>query len=639
MYLLGIIKLAVFRRGKMNNLITEIENGRDINSLSNFEMVTLSKNVRELLVEIVHANGDAGHLASSLGAVEITLALHRIFTTPKDKILWDVGHQAYVHKILTGRLDRMSTLRQVDGLSGFPDRRESDHDAFGVGHAGTALSAATGYILGRDLQKQDYSVVAVVGDGALTAGMSFEALNHLGDIGGDIVVILNDNEMSISPNVGAMNRSVNRVRVSPAYRDFKVELKKFVTQLPAGDRLWDEWRRLKRVPRDLMVQSGFWDHLGFDYYGPIDGHDIEILESTLRSVKHFTGKPALIHALTKKGQGVEEAEADPVKSHSGTYWLKAPTSPEKKKRTYSEVFGDSLGKICATDEKVVVITPAMLEGSGLTNLKKQFPNRVFDVGIAEQHAVTTAAGLAASGMKPVVAIYSTFLQRGFDSVVHDVVVQGLPVIFAIDRAGLVGEDGRTHQGFADISYLRCLPDMVVAAPSDDDELSALLSLAIDHEGPIAIRYPRGIAATEISSLKNESLHIGKGALLRPGSDFALIGIGSVIPDCLEVAEEFAKRDISIGVVNARFAKPLDRELITQIAKETKGIITVEDNSLIGGFGEGVLSLLSDLRMGDKFLGSIGIPDMIVEHATQSQQKKICQIDTEGILAQVERFIM
>ncbi|MBG93624.1 MAG: 1-deoxy-D-xylulose-5-phosphate synthase [Chloroflexi bacterium] len=623
----------------MTNLITEIESGRDINTLSNSEMIKLSKDIRELLVEIVHANGDAGHLASSLGAVEITLALHRIFKTPEDKILWDVGHQAYVHKILTGRLDRMSTLRQEGGLSGFPDRRESDHDAFGVGHAGTALSASTGYVLGRDLQKQDYSVVAVVGDGALTAGMSFEALNHLGDIGGNVIVILNDNEMSISPNVGAMNRNVNRMRVSPAYRDFKIELKKFVTQLPAGDRLWDEWRRLKRVPRELVVQSGFWDHLGFDYYGPIDGHDIEILESTLKSVKHFTGKPVLIHALTRKGYGVEEAEADPVKSHSGTYWLKSPISPENKKRTYSEVFGDSIGKICETNEKVVVITPAMLEGSGLTNLKKQFPNRVIDVGIAEQHAVTTAAGLAASGMKPVVAIYSTFLQRGFDSVIHDVVVQKLPVIFAIDRAGLVGEDGRTHQGFADISYLRCLPDMIVAAPSDDEELSALLNLATDHDGPFAIRYPRGAAVTEISGLTNRSLDIGKGTVLRSGSDLALIGIGSVIPDCLEVAEEFAKRNLSVAVVNARFAKPLDSELITQIAKETKGVITVEDNSLIGGFGEGVLSLLSELRMGEKFLGAIGIPDMIVEHGTQSQQRKICKIDTEGIFEQVERFIM
>jgi 1-deoxy-D-xylulose-5-phosphate synthase len=420
----------------MTDLLTTLDQGRDLTSLSSDEMMELAAELRELLVEVVHANGDAGHLASNLGAVELSLALHRVFDTPYDRIIWDVGHQAYVHKILTGRRGQMGTLRRQDGISGFPDRRESEHDSFGVGHAGTALSAVAGYAIARDLRHEKHEIVAVVGDGALTAGMSFEALNHLGHMGSDVIVVLNDNEMSISPNVGAINRSINRIRVGTAYRDFKVELKNFVTHLPAGDRLWDEWRRLKRVPREFVVQSGFWDQLGFDYYGPIDGHDIDVMESTLKSVRHFTGKPALVHVLTQKGHGVPEAEADPVRSHSGTFWMKKPSNGSGGGRTYSQVFGDAARELCLTDERVVVITPAMLEGSGLTALQEEFPDRVFDVGIAEQHAVTAAAGVAAAGMRPIVAIYSTFLQRGFDSVVHDVVVQGLPVVFSIDRAGV-----------------------------------------------------------------------------------------------------------------------------------------------------------------------------------------------------------
>jgi len=619
----------------MASLLDALDAGRELGSLSSVEMDVLAEEIRLLLVDTIHANGDAGHLASNLGVVELSLALHRVFKTPRDKIIWDVGHQAYIHKLMTGRRGEISTLRQRGGLSGFPDRRESEHDAFGVGHAGTALSAAAGYALARDLRGEDFDIVAVVGDGALTAGMSFEALNHLGSLGSDVIVVLNDNEMSISPNVGAINRSINRLRVNTAYRDFKNELKKVVTHMPTGNWWWDEWRRLKRVPREFIVQSGFWDHLGFDYYGPIDGHDIDELESTLRSVKHFTGKPALIHASTEKGHGVPEAAADPVKSHSGTYWLKpAGDASVTPVPTYSQVFGDAAARLMREDDRIVVITPAMIEGSGLTALEREFPTRVIDVGIAEQHAVTVGAGLAAAGMKPIVAIYSTFLQRGYDSVVHDVSVQGLPVVFAIDRAGHVGEDGRTHQGFADISFLRCLPDMVIAAPVDAAELDDLLRTALAHDGPFAIRYPRGRAPLDLSVRTGEPVRIGTGTTLRPGDDLALIGFGSVLPDCLEAAEALAVDGVSTAVINARFAKPLDEELILEAARRTGAVVTIEENVRAGGFGEAVLSLLADHVLAGAYLGAIAMPDAIVEHASQSQQRTEAGLDVAGIVRTV-----
>ena len=623
----------------MAKLLDALDAGADLRALSEDEMVTLAGEIRELLVETIHANGDAGHLASNLGSVELSLALHRAFRTPRDKIIWDVGHQAYIHKLLTGRRGEISTLRQQGGLSGFPDRRESEHDAFGVGHAGTALSAAAGYALARDLKRDDFDIVAVVGDGALTAGMTFEALNHLGSLGSNVIVVLNDNEMSISPNVGAITRNINRFRVNSAYRDFKNELKKVVTHMPTGNWWWDEWRRLKRVPREFIIQSGFWDQLGFDYYGPIDGHDIGQLESTLRSVRHFTGKPALIHAHTEKGHGVPEAAADPVKSHSGTFWLKPVSDPAvTPARTYSQVFGDTAAELMGEDDRIVVITPAMIEGSGLTSLQQEFPDRVVDVGIAEQHAVTVGAGLAAAGMKPIVAIYSTFLQRGYDSVVHDVAVQGLPVILAIDRAGHVGEDGRTHQGFADISFLRCLPDMVVAAPVDDAELGDLLRTALEHDGPFAIRYPRGSAAVEISARNAGPVQIGTGTVLREGSDLALVGLGAVLPDCIEAADMLEIDGTSATVVNARFAKPLDEELILDAARRTQAIVTVEENVRAGGFGEAVLSLLADHGLAHCYLGAITMPDAIVEHASQSQQRLDAGLDSASIVRTVRELL-
>ena len=616
-------------------MLDELGHSKDLRDLKGDELTALASEIRDLLVETVHSNGDAGHLASNLGAVELSLALHRVFETPRDKIIWDVGHQAYVHKILTGRKDQIATIRQADGLSPFPERSESPHDAFGVGHAGTALSAAAGYAMARDLRGEDHEIIAVVGDGAMTAGMSFEALNHLGTLGSNVIVVLNDNAMSISPNVGALSRSVNRVRVSSAYRDLKVELRNVVLHLPAGKRLWDEASKLKRTSRELLVQAGFWEQFGFDYYGPIDGHDIEVLESTFRSVRHFTGKPALVHILTEKGRGIPEAEADPVKSHSGTYWLKKPVAAGAP--TYSEVFGREVIDLLAADERVVVITPAMIEGSGLTAARELFPDRVIDVGIAEQHAVTAAAGLAAAGMRPIVAIYSTFLQRGYDSVVHDVAVQGLPVIFAIDRAGLVGEDGRTHQGFADISFLSCLPGMVVSAPADAGELGGLLRTALAYEnGPFAIRYARGRAP--IGKPASTPLEVGRGITVRSGSDVALIAIGSVIPDCVSAAEALADDGLDVAVVNARFAKPLDEALILSTARRTRAVITVEENAKAGGFGEAVRALLVEHGLGDTMLGTITLPDTTVAHASQAQQRALCGLDADGIARTVRELM-
>jgi len=616
-------------------VLDELGHSKDLRDLKGDELTALASEIRDLLVETVHSNGDAGHLASNLGAVELSLALHRVFETPRDKIIWDVGHQAYVHKILTGRKDQIATIRQADGLSPFPERSESPHDAFGVGHAGTALSAAAGYAMARDLRGEDHEIIAVVGDGAMTAGMSFEALNHLGTLGSNVIVVLNDNAMSISPNVGALSRSVNRVRVSSAYRDLKVELRNVVLHLPAGKRLWDEASKLKRTSRELLVQAGFWEQFGFDYYGPIDGHDIEVLESTFRSVRHFTGKPALVHILTEKGRGIPEAEADPVKSHSGTYWLKKPVAAGAP--TYSEVFGREVIDLLAADERVVVITPAMIEGSGLTAARELFPDRVIDVGIAEQHAVTAAAGLAAAGMRPIVAIYSTFLQRGYDSVVHDVAVQGLPVIFAIDRAGLVGEDGRTHQGFADISFLSCLPGMVVSAPADAGELGGLLRTALAYEdGPFAIRYARG--RTPIGKPASAPLEVGRGITVRSGSDVALIAIGSVIPDCVSAAEALADDGLDVAVVNARFAKPLDEALILSTARRTRAVITVEENAKVGGFGEAVRALLVEHGLGDTMLGTITLPDTTVAHASQAQQRALCGLDADGIARTVRELM-
>ena len=625
----------------MSKILDRVETPRDLRSLTYEQLESLAGEIREFLVDTVDCIGGGGHLASNLGVVELSIALHRLFDSPVDKIIWDVSHQVYVHKILTGRKDRMATIRQYQGLSGFADRGESPHDSFGAGHAGTAISAAVGMAVARDLQQKDFFTIAVVGDGAMTAGMALEAMNHAGHLGTRrLIVILNDNAMSISPNVGALSRNVNRLRTDPLYRNAKRELGEIVEHLPLGKQVWEATKRVKSSVRDVFVPAKFWEQFGFEYYGPIDGHDIRQLELTLADLKKVEGKPVLLHIFTEKGHGVPEAEADPIKSHSGTYWLKKPSAADAPapKPTYSQVFAQATQELIESDPRVVAVTAAMLEGTALAPVHAKHPERVFDVGIAEQHAVTFAAGLATEGIKPIAAIYSTFLQRGFDSVVHDVVVQNLPVVFALDRAGFVGDDGKTHQGFIDVSYLRCLPNMVVSAPKDEAELRDLLYTGVQHNGPFAVRYPRGAGPGAPTELPMRQLPIGKGEVLREGKDVTLVGFGSTVQECLRAANILDEAGIDAAVINARFAKPLDVELLADYALRTRGIITAEENVRAGGFGAGVLEALAEEGLGDRVLATLAMPDTIVDHGPQTTMRQVYGLDGPGIAAKVQELI-
>ncbi len=616
----------------MTRILDRVDSPADLRSLSHAELQELAREVREFLVETVHCIGGGGHLASNLGVVELSIALHRLFDSPKDKILWDVSHQIYVHKILTGRKERMATIRQYQGLSGFADRNESEHDAFGAGHAGTAISAAVGMAVARDLRGEHNHVVAVVGDGAMTAGMSLEAMNHAGHLQEDVIVILNDNAMSISPNVGALSRNVNKLRIDPLYRNAKREIGSMVEHLPLGRQVWEGAKRVKASMRDLLVPARFWEQFGFEYYGPVDGHDLYELEATLAAIKKVRTKPVLLHILTEKGHGIPEAAADPIKSHSGTYWMKKAADPAAAPPvpTYSQVFAQATQELIEQDPRVVAVTAAMLEGTGLAPVHRKHPDRVFDVGIAEQHAVTFAAGMATQGMRPIAAIYSTFLQRGFDSIVHDVVVQNLPVVFAMDRAGYVGDDGKTHQGFIDISYLRCLPNMVVAAPKDETELRDLLYTGVNHDGPFAVRFPRGTGTGAPTDLPMKALPIGKAEVLREGRDITLLAFGTPVTECLQAARILEDTGIEATVVNARFAKPLDENLILRLARETGGIVTAEENVQAGGFGEGVLALLAEHGLADRLLTMLTMPDAIVDHGPQVTFRHLHGLDAAGI---------
>ena len=617
----------------MTQILDRVEGPRDLRSLTYDQLEQLASEIRQFLVQTVDCIGGGGHLASNLGVVELSIALHRLFESPKDKIIWDVSHQVYVHKILTGRKGQMNTIRQFGGLSGFADPHESEHDAFGAGHAGTSISAAVGLAAARDLLGEDFYSIAVIGDGAMTAGMALEAMNHAGHMGtGRLLVVLNDNAMSISPNVGALSRNVNKLRVDPLYRNTKREIGQFVEHLPLGRQVWEGAKRVKASVRDLLIPASFWEQFGFEYYGPIDGHDIQELELTLASIKKVEGKPVLLHILTEKGHGVPEAEADPVKSHSGTYWLKKPAAPgaPPPRPTYSQVFAQATEELLEADSRVVAVTAAMLEGTGLAPVHTRYPDRVFDVGIAEQHAVTFAAGLAMQGIRPICAIYSTFLQRGFDSVVHDVAIHGLPVVFALDRAGFVGDDGKTHQGFIDVSYLRCLPGMVVSAPKDETELRDLLYTATHHDGPFAIRFPRGSGPGAPDTLPMKQLPVGRGEVLREGDDVTLVGFGSTVQECLGAAAILEESGIQATVINARYAKPLDVDLLVRYAQSTAGLVTAEENVAAGGFGEGVLDALAEHGLGDRCLAILAMPDAVVDHGPQATFRKIHQLDAAGI---------
>jgi 1-deoxy-D-xylulose-5-phosphate synthase len=609
------------------SVLDRVNGPADLKNLSPAELDELCNDIRTALIETTRSNG--GHLASSLGAVEMTVALHRVFNSPEDKIIWDVGHQAYAHKLLTGRRDSFISIRKFRGLSGFPVRGESPHDAFGAGHAGTSVSAALGMALARDLKNEDYQVLAVIGDGSLGAGMAFEAVNHAGNMKSKVIVILNDNGISISPTVGAMARRLNRVRFSAGYEKTKRNARRTLSRLPLGVSAWTVTKWIKRRAERALLYKSYWTEMGFVYLGPVDGHDIAEMERAMVRARDFESGPVLIHLITQKGRGHQPAEADPTKFHGvSPNAIKKAATP-----SYSQVFGSTLADIMRSDKRVVAITAAMLDGTGIAELAKEFPDRVFDVGICEQHAVTLAAGLAAQGMVPVVAIYSTFLQRAYDQVIHDVCLQDLPVVFAIDRAGLVGDDGKTHQGTLDISYLRLIPNMVVAAPKDEDELRSMLHLAVESGRPFAVRYPRG-AGYGLEPTGKNGLSPGRGEILRRGGDLAILAIGSTVYPALEAAELLAAKRLDCTVANARFAKPLDTGLIDELLGSHRGLVTVEENTICGGFGSAVLEYLSAAGRNKGNIACIALPDSFIEHGSQEILRNKFQLDAEGIADRV-----
>lgn len=611
-------------------MLENIKGPEDIKHLGIDELKDLAAEIRKVIIETVSKNG--GHLASNLGVVELAIALHYVFESPRDRIIWDVGHQSYPHKLLTGRFPLFHTLRKLGGISGFPKIEESPHDAFGTGHSSTSISAALGMAEARDIRGEERKVIAVIGDGALTAGMAFEALNHAGHLKRDLIVILNDNEMSISKNVGALSEYLNRILTGNLYRKFKDETKQFLKSIPRkfSEPVAKLAEKAEETLKGIFLPPGLiFEELGFEYLGPIDGHNIELLITTLKRLKDIKG-PVLLHVITKKGKGYKYSEEDPCVFHGvGPFSLETGSPVKSTQKTYSELFGEYLTELASRDPRIIAITAAMKDGTGLTLFYEKFPERLYDVGIAEQHAVTFAAGLAKEGLRPFVAIYSTFLQRAFDQIIHDVCIQRLPVTFCIDRAGIAGEDGPTHQGQFDLSYLRIVPNLVVMAPKDGPELRSMLELSLRIEGPSAIRYPRGKAIV-VEGGSNQ-FTIGQAEILREGEDIVLLAIGNMVGPALEAAQELKTMDIDATVVNARFVKPLDESLIYSLAQRIKRIITVEDNSLAGGFGSAVLEFLQRAGLHDVTVRCLGIPDLFVEHGSQQELRERYGLSKSGIM--------
>ncbi len=616
----------------MPRLLDTIDLPRDLHGLDTGQLTMVARELREELISSVSQTG--GHLSSNLGTIELSIALHSVFESPRDKIVWDTGHQAYPHKMLTGRRGKLHTIRQEGGISGFLMREESEHDQFGAGHASTAVSAAVGMAVARDLRHEDHSVVAVLGDGALTGGLAYEAINNAGQLRSPIIVVLNDNAMSISPNVGAVARMLERVRTDPRYSAAKGEVENILHRVPMGGTALGAAKRVKKSVKELVLFNMFWEELGFTYLGPVDGHDMTRLVEVMRRARTVRG-PVLVHLYTTKGKGFDPAEADNEKLHS----VSPPGSAKPSAPNYDAVFGQTLTALAENDQRIVAITAGMCGGTGLVGFSKRFPDRFFDVGIAEAHAVTFAAGLATQGMRPVAAIYSTFLQRAYDQIVHDVCAQNLHVVFAIDRAGLVGNDGRTHQGVYDLSYLRSLPNMVVMAPKDEDELRHMIVTALRHDGPIAVRYPRGAGYGVSTEEPMRNLTIGEGEVLRNGSDVAIVAIGATVMPSLDAAAMLAKQDIQATVVNARFVKPLDERILADLGGRFRQIFTVEENAIAGGFGSAVMEALERLGITDVDVHRIGVPDRFIDHATQSQQRRELRLDATGIAEQVRAGIL
>lgn len=614
------------------SILKAINSSNDVKQLSRQELKQLAQEVRDRIIEVVSKNG--GHLASSLGAVELTIAIHYVFDLPDDTLIWDVGHQAYAHKLLTGRNKEFDTLRQYSGISGFTKTKESPYDGFTVGHSSTSISAGLGICYGKYLNKEDSDVISVIGDGSLTAGLAYEGLNQTGDLKRSSIVILNDNDMSISQNVGALSSFLSRTFSAKYLQTVRNRIGAFLRSLPKiGDDMYQIAKRSEESFKTFVTPGMLFEAFGFDYFGPIDGHNLDHLIDILKNIKR-PKDPILLHVTTKKGKGYPPAEQNPIYFHGvGSFAVETGKSNKKadERPTYTQVFGNQMLEHARKNEKIVAVTAAMPEGTGLSRFSKEFPERFFDVGIAEQHAVTFSAGLASKGLKPVVAIYSTFLQRAFDQILHDVCIDSYPVIFALDRGGIVGADGPTHHGLFDYSYLRCMPNMTIMAPKDENELARMFSTAIKHNGPVAIRYPRGKGLGVEVDEDPKPIEIGKAELIQEGEDVLLIAIGGSVQESVIAAEKLKEQNISVGVINARFVKPLDTELLTKQIHKVKKAIIIEEHVLDGGFGSAVIEMLADQNVQGTTIKRIGIKDQFVEHGPQELLKEKYGIGSKAII--------
>lgn len=617
-------------------IIEKINKPNDIKKLDPIEYNQLASEIRQFLVDNISKTG--GHLASNLGVVELTMALHIVFNLPQDKLIWDVGHQSYTHKILTGRKDKFGRLRKFGGMSGFPKRNESDYDAFDTGHSSTSISAALGYACARDAGGEHYNVIAVIGDGALTGGMAYEALNNASRVKGNFIIVLNDNKMSISKNVGGVSKMLGDVRASDTYYDVKESVVNTLYKVPGGQKIIDSIKHTKSNIRQLVIPNQMFESMGITYLGPVNGHDINKLIKIFTVAKRID-RPVLVHVVTQKGHGYKPAERNPSKFHGiSPFDVKSGNTLSKGGgKTYSEVFSDSICTIAKNDKKVAAITAAMPDGTGLTKFSKWFPERFYDVGIAEEHAVTFSAGLAAGGLKPVFAVYSSFLQRAYDQILHDVCIQQLHVVFAIDRAGLVGSDGETHQGIFDLSFLRSIPNMTMFAPKNAWELEEGLKFALeDFYGPISIRYPRGEAVTDYEEFKAPIVY-GKSEVMYMESDIALFAVGTMVQTADTVRKGLKEKGFNVSLINARFVKPIDEEMIRQLSSNHSVLVTLEENVQKGGFGEGVCEYVNDEQLDIKVL-NISLPDDYVEHGSVSILKAEEGIDAESVMEKILNFI-
>ncbi|MBT3316452.1 1-deoxy-D-xylulose-5-phosphate synthase [bacterium] len=617
-------------------ILEKIDSLDQLSDLNSGQLEQLCSELREKIISTVSETG--GHLGASLGVVELTVALHLVFNSPKDKIIWDVGHQAYVHKLLTGRLNNFHTLRQKGGISGFPKRSENEHDMFGVGHASTSISAALGFAIARDIKGTDEKVIAVIGDGSMSGGLAFEAMNNAGQVQPNMIVVLNDNEMSISPNVGALAKYLTRITSGQLYTRFEADLWKILGKLPHGSKAQKLAHRVKEGLKQLVVPTILFEELGFKYFGPIDGHDIELLAATLNSVQQIKG-PILLHVVTKKGKGYSFAEREKAKYHGVGRFDKTRglQKPQSSVPSYTSVFDEALMSIAEEDKRVVAITAAMPDGTGLGQFMKKYPERFFNVGIAEAHAVTFAAGLACQGLRPVVAVYSTFLQRAYDQIIHDVALQKLPVVFAIDRGGLVGEDGPTHHGVLDLSFMRLVPDVVVMAPRDGNQLKSMLRLAFNRfDGPSALRYPRGAVPDSIPALKSvDQNETGLSEQIISGRDVCFVAIGTMVGVAVEVARQLKSMGVDAEVIDARFIKPLDQAMCSRVFSKFAHIYTLEENTICGGLGSSILEWAAANKMLNKSsITNIAIPDEFVEHGTRDELLADIGLTAESILSQV-----